>query len=39
MCTSPMNRLVFLLEERSMKALLDGLLPSLFPKLNFLPSS
>ena len=26
-----MNRIVFLLEERSMQVLLDGLLPRLFP--------
>lgn len=31
-----MNRLVFLVEELSMKALLDGLLPRLWPELNFL---
>lgn len=31
-----MSRVVFLLEERSMKALLDGLLPRLFPGLPFL---
>ena len=31
-----MRRLVFLLEERSMKVLLDGLLPRLFPDLAFL---
>lgn len=31
-----MNRVVFLLEEYSMKALLDGLLPRLFPHLLFL---
>jgi len=31
-----MNRLVFLLEEYSMKVLLDGLLPRLFPDLQFL---
>lgn len=31
-----MSRLVFLLEERSMKELLQGLLPRLFPGLNFL---
>ena len=30
-----MNRMVFLLEEPSMKALLDGLLPRLFPDLMF----
>lgn len=30
-----MNRVVFLLEEPSMKALLDGLLPRLFPHLEF----
>ncbi len=30
-----MNRVVFLLEEYSMKALLDGLLPRLFPDLLF----
>jgi hypothetical protein len=30
-----MNRLVFLLEERSMKTLLEGLLPRLFPALSF----
>ena len=28
-----MNRIVFLLEERSMQVLLDGLLPRLFPDL------
>jgi hypothetical protein len=31
-----MNRLVFLLEEYSMKVLLEGLLPRLFPRLEFL---
>lgn len=31
-----MNRVVFLLEERSMKTLLDGLLPRLMPEVNFL---
>ncbi len=31
-----MNRIVFLLEEYSMKVLLDGLLPRLFPGLQFL---
>ena len=31
-----MGRMVFLLEEQSMKELLDGLLPRLFPGLNFL---
>ncbi|MCY4661161.1 MAG: DUF4276 family protein [Acidobacteria bacterium] len=31
-----MSRLVLLLEEPSMKALLDGLLPRLFPSLRFL---
>jgi len=31
-----MRRLVFLLEERSMKVLLDGLLPRIFPDLCFL---
>ncbi len=31
-----MGRTVFLLEEQSMKELLDGLLPRLFPHLNFL---
>ena len=31
-----MNRIVFLLEERSMKVLLDGLLPRLYPDLSFL---
>lgn len=31
-----MNRVVFLLEEYSMKVLLDGLLPRLFPGLPFL---
>lgn len=31
-----MNRIVFLLEEYSMKVLLDGLLPRLFPDLPFL---
>jgi hypothetical protein len=31
-----MNRIVFLLEEYSMKALLDELLPKLFPGLSFL---
>ncbi len=30
-----MDRIVFLLEERSMKVLLDGLLPRLFPNLQF----
>ena len=30
-----MSRIVFLLEERSMKVLLDGLLPRLFPDLPF----
>ena len=30
-----MNRIVFLLEEFSMKVLLDGLLPRLFPNLSF----
>lgn len=30
-----MNRIVFLLEERSMKVLLDGLLPRLYPDLAF----
>lgn len=30
-----MTQLVFLLEERSMKALLDGLLPRLYPGLTF----
>lgn len=30
-----MNRVVFLLEEYSMKVLLDGLLPRLFPDLLF----
>ena len=30
-----MSRVVFLLEEYSMKALLDGLLPRLFPSLRF----
>ena len=31
-----MNRIVFLLEDRSMKVLLDGLLPRIFPDLQFL---
>ena len=31
-----MSRVIFLLEEYSMKALLDGLLPRLFPDLSFL---
>ena len=31
-----MSRIVFLLEERSMQVLLDGLLPRLFPDLSFL---
>lgn len=31
-----MNRIVFLLEEQSMKTLLDGLLPRLLPGINFL---
>ena len=31
-----MSRVIFLLEEYSMKALLDGLLPRLFPNLSFL---
>ncbi len=31
-----MNRIVFLLEEDSMKDLLNGLLPRLFPGLSFL---
>jgi hypothetical protein len=31
-----LNRIVFLLEERSMQVLLDGLLPRLFPGLEFL---
>jgi hypothetical protein len=31
-----MNRMVFLLEERSMKTLLDGLLPRLMPELPFI---
>ena len=31
-----MRRVVFLLEESSMKVLLDGLLPRLFPDLPFL---
>ena len=31
-----MNRVVFMLEEYSMKVLLDGLLPRLFPRLSFL---
>lgn len=31
-----MSRVVFLLEERSMKELLEGLLPRLFPGLPFL---
>ncbi|HPB81709.1 MAG TPA: DUF4276 family protein [Spirochaetota bacterium] len=30
-----MSRIVFLLEERSMKALLDGLLPRAFPDMHF----
>lgn len=31
-----MGRIVFLLEEPSMQALLEGLLPRLFPQLRFL---
>jgi hypothetical protein len=31
-----MSRIIFLLEEYSMKALLDGLLPRLFPEIEFL---
>jgi hypothetical protein len=31
-----MNRLVFMLEEPSMKILLEELLPRLFPALDFL---
>jgi len=31
-----MGRIVFLLEEPSMKVLLEGLLPRLFPEINFL---
>jgi hypothetical protein len=31
-----MSRVIFLLEEYSMKVLLDGLLPRLFPDLQFL---
>lgn len=31
-----MRRIVFLLEERSMKILLDGLLPRLLPEVSFL---
>ena len=31
-----MSRVIFLLEEQSMKVLLDGLLPRLFPDLGFL---
>ncbi|MDM7995890.1 MAG: DUF4276 family protein [Acidobacteriota bacterium] len=31
-----MAKIIFLLEERSMKILLDGLLPRLFPGINFL---
>jgi len=31
-----MSRIVFLLEERSMKVLMDGLLPRMFPELDFL---
>ena len=31
-----MSRIVFLLEEDSMKVLLEGLLPRLFPGLSFL---
>ena len=31
-----MSRIIFLLEEYSMKVLLDGLIPRLFPGLNFL---
>mgnify|MGYP002784375017 CR=1 FL=1 len=31
-----MSRVIFLLEEYSMKVLLDGLLPRLFPELHFL---
>jgi hypothetical protein len=30
-----MSKIVFLLEERSMKVLLDGLLPRLFPEMQF----
>ncbi len=31
-----MGRLIFLLEEQCMQALLEGLLPRLFPDLSFL---
>ena len=31
----PVTRVVFLLEEESMKVLLEGLLPRIFPQLNF----
>lgn len=31
-----MSRIVFLLEERSMKTLLDGMLPRLFPEIKFI---
>ena len=31
-----MSRMVFLLEERSMKTLLEGMLPRFFPELNFI---
>lgn len=31
-----MSRIVFLLEERSMKTLLDGLLPRFLPGISFL---
>ena len=31
-----MNKIVFLVEEASMKELLDGLLPRLFPDMSFL---
>jgi len=31
-----MSRMIFLLEERSMKTLLDGLLPRLMPEMPFI---
>ena len=31
-----MSRMIFLLEERSMKTLLDGLLPRLMPEMTFI---
>jgi len=30
-----MSRIVFLLEERSMQVLLEGLLPRIFPEMQF----